>query len=233
MFVPIKNKKVYQHVIEQIQSMVMDGTLKKGDKLPSERELVEQLDVSRTSIREAMRALEVIGLVESRQGEGNFISGTSDAIFLEPLSIMFMLNKGNPADILELRMIIELESVVKAAEKIKDADKIELKEMMEFLRNSKNETESSYYDMQLHYKIAEITGNYLIITLLKAIESLMEAFVGQARNMILKQDDNKALLMEEHQNICDALFEEDAKKAYHAMKVHLEGINNILNSIDD
>ena len=70
MFIPIKSTKVYQQVIIQIKDMIDKGTLKKGDKLPSERTLVEQLQVSRASIREALRALEVIGLIECRQGEG-------------------------------------------------------------------------------------------------------------------------------------------------------------------
>lgn len=229
MFVPIKNKKVYQHVIEQIQSMVMDRTLKIGDKLPSERELVEQLGVSRTSIREAMRALEVIGLVESRQGEGNFISGNIDSTFLEPLSVMFMLNEGNPDDILELRMIIELEAVKKAAEKIQEDDKTELKEIMGLLRNASNEKESSYYDTKLHYKIAEITGNYLIITMLKAVEALMESFIGKARGMILRQEDSKELLMEQHQKICNALYQNNVDEAIKAMKEHLEHITKTIN----
>ena len=73
MFNSISNKKVYEQVIEQIQKNIMDGTFKKGDKLPSERELSEKMAVSRTSIREALRVLETMGVVESKQGEGNFI----------------------------------------------------------------------------------------------------------------------------------------------------------------
>ena len=73
MFSPIKNTKVYEQVIDQIKNMIDEGNLKKGDKLPSERSLVEQLKISRASIREALRALEVIGLIECRQGEGSYI----------------------------------------------------------------------------------------------------------------------------------------------------------------
>ena len=73
MFSPIKNTKVYEQVIDQIKEMINEGTLKKGDKLPSERDLAQQLNVGRTSIREAIRALEVIGLIDCKQGEGNYI----------------------------------------------------------------------------------------------------------------------------------------------------------------
>ena len=78
MFISVKNKKVYEEVIEQIKDMIYNGILKKGDKLPSERDMVEELQVSRTSVREALRSLEVIGLIESRQGEGNFIKESLD-----------------------------------------------------------------------------------------------------------------------------------------------------------
>ena len=73
MFSNISSKKVYEQVIEQIQESIFNGELKKGDKLPSERELSEQMRVSRTSIREALRVLETLGVVESKQGEGNFV----------------------------------------------------------------------------------------------------------------------------------------------------------------
>ena len=68
MFSNISSKKVYEQVIEQIQESIFNGELKKGDKLPSERELSEQMRVSRTSIREALRVLETLGVVESKQG---------------------------------------------------------------------------------------------------------------------------------------------------------------------
>ena len=77
-FKPIKNIKVYEQVIEQIKEMIYQGELKRGDKLPSERELRAQFNVSRASIREAFRVLEMIGLIESRPGEGTFIRSDNE-----------------------------------------------------------------------------------------------------------------------------------------------------------
>ena len=90
MFISVKNKKVYEEVIEQIKDMIYNGILKKGDKLPSERDMVEELQVSRTSVREALRSLEVIGLIESRQGEGNFVKDSLEKGHIEPPSVMHM-----------------------------------------------------------------------------------------------------------------------------------------------
>ncbi|HLV08762.1 MAG TPA: GntR family transcriptional regulator, partial [Halanaerobiales bacterium] len=102
---PIKNSRVYEQVIDQIKELIYSGQIKRGDKLPSERKLKEQLDVSRASIREAFSALEMIGLIESRPGEGTFIKTSSDKNVLEPLSIVLMLEENNIRDLIELRKL--------------------------------------------------------------------------------------------------------------------------------
>ncbi len=233
MFVQVKTKKVYQHVIEQIQNMVMTGVLKKGDKLPSERDLVEQLGVSRASIREAIRALEMIGLIESRQGEGNFIGGDINSSFFEPLSVMFMLNGGQPEDVLELRRVIEVEAVALAADKITAEQSVELQELMEEFRTAADEMERVHIDKAVHDKIAEIGGNYLILILLNTISSLLESFIRDARGMILREESNRDLLLVQHQEICDGIIAKDSKRAIKAMKIHLETINTTMKKLHE
>ncbi|SHJ08319.1 transcriptional regulator, GntR family [Dethiosulfatibacter aminovorans DSM 17477] len=232
MFKQVKSKKVYQHVVEQIQVMVMNGELKNGDKLPTERDLAEQLGVSRTSIREALRSLEMVGLVESRQGEGNFIGGNIRSNFFEPLSVMFMLNQGDPRDILELRMVIEVEAAALAAKRVKnegrEEDVKELNAIMQKLREATSEEESSSADLQLHYKISEITGNYLIMMLLNTISTLMETFIESARGMILVDYTSREKLLNEHQNLVDSISEGDSRKAVKFMRAHLETVNKTM-----
>lgn len=228
MFTTIRNKKVYEHVIEQIQEMIMNGTLKKGDKLPSERELCEQLGVSRTSIREALRGMEIIGLIESRQGEGNFISDTVENNFFEPLSVMFMLNKDKPEDILELRMIIEVGAAYSAAKRVSKDQGEELLEILSRLEMAENEKERAKIDKELHYKIAQITGNYFVINLLNSISTLMESFIKYAREVILEKIDNNSLLIKQHRKICNAIVNNNPTGAADAMREHLELINTSL-----
>lgn len=232
MFTPIKNKRVYEQVIDQIQDMVMKGKLNKGDKLVSERELAEQLQVSRTSVREAIRSLEIIGLVESKQGEGNFISGNVENSFFQPLSLLFMLNHGKPKDILELRIIIEVETAALAAARIKENEKADIQNLMLKLRNSETEEESAEYDKQLHFKIAEITDNYLIINLLFAVSSILESFIQKARKSILKNTDSRSLLIEQHQCICDSIVRGDCLNAAQYMRKHLEYINSVMSELE-
>ena len=233
MFTPIKNKKVYEQIIEQIQDMVVSGKLNKGDKLISERELAEQLQVSRTSVREAMRSLEIIGLVESRQGEGNFISESVEGSLFQPLSVLFTLNHGKPRDVLELRMMLEIEAATLAAARIKEGQKEEIKELMQKLKNSETEEESSEYDKQMHLKIAEITENYLIISLLHGVSAILEQFIHNARKMILRNNESKCLLLLQHQNICDSLVAGDPVNARRYMREHLENISTVMKELEE
>jgi GntR family transcriptional repressor for pyruvate dehydrogenase complex len=228
MFVPIKNKKVYEYVIEQIKDMIMDGELHIGDQLPSERDLSEKLGVCRASVREALRAMEIIGLIEIRQGEGSYITGNMEASLFEPLSMMFVLRKGDPMDILQLRMIIEVEAASMAAQKITEEQTKELSDILINLTAAVTEEESVLYDTQLHYKIAEISGNYLIITLLNTLASLISRFIKNARGMILVGEDNKETLIMEHKEICDAIIARDSSRATSAMKTHMGTINQAM-----
>ena len=136
MFNPIKVTKIYEQVIQQIKDMIADGTLKSGDKLPTERELVEKFNVSRASIREALRSLESIGIVESKQGEGNFIGRNIENILYEPLSILFMLRNNTSQEIFELRMAIEIETADLAAKKLNFKELQDLKLLIDKIKGS-------------------------------------------------------------------------------------------------
>ncbi|MDW7669976.1 MAG: GntR family transcriptional regulator, partial [Bacillota bacterium] len=158
MFEPIKNKKIHQQVSEEIQKMILSGELKLGDKLPAERKMAEMLNVSRTSIREALRSLEIIGIIESRQGEGNFISENFDQVGLEPMSLIFTLKNGKFKDILEIRNIIEIEAAGLTAERITEERKEVLIDLLTDLINAESEAEKVAIDKSIHYKIAEYTN---------------------------------------------------------------------------
>lgn len=228
MFTPVKNTKVYEQVIEQIKEMIVSGKLKKGDRLPPERELVEQLQASRASIREALRALQIIGLIECRQGGGNYIRESFENSLFEPLSIMFILQNSKPEEILELRKIVEVETVVLAAEKITDEELAEIGALIEKLKESTDEEQSSKLDRELHYKIASSSRNFLVVSILGAVSSLIDSFIKDARERILKEYENKDVLIKQHEDVYKALLEHNKEKAASAMSKHLNFINNYL-----
>ncbi|GLB29416.1 GntR family transcriptional regulator [Lacrimispora amygdalina] len=225
MFSPIKNTKVYEQVMDQIKEMIDNGVLKKGDKLPSERDLVEELQVSRASIREALRALEVIGLIECRQGEGNFIKSSFQDNLFEPLSIMYMLEGTNPGDILELRKIMEVEAAGLAAKRITDEQLSDLKEIMERFENCKDEELNAMIDKELHYKIAECSGNVLIFNILRTVSLLVDDFIKDARRLIIADQDKKKMLLLQHKDIYLAIEMHSSVAARKAMRQHLDYTN--------
>jgi len=130
-FRPIRPRKIYEEIVEQIKDLMAEGDLKPGDKLLSERELAERLQVSRASVREALRALEMMGFVEIRTGEGTFVrEACSDAI-IQPLAMFISIERGNFFEIYEVRKIFETAAARLAAER---ATSDELQKIAEALR---------------------------------------------------------------------------------------------------
>ena len=225
MFSPIKSTKVYEQVIDQIKNMIDQGILKKGDKLPSERNLVQQLEVSRASIREALRALEVVGLIECRQGEGSYIKASFQDNLFEPLSIMFMLEGSNQEEILELRKIMEVEAAGLASKRITDEQLLELKELTQKFLNCDDEDINSEIDKNFHYKIAECSGNVLIFDILKTVSTLVDHFIKDARKLIIVHAGNKEILFSQHNEIYLSIERHSSADARKAMREHLDFSN--------
>lgn len=233
MLSPIKNTKIYEKVIDQIKEMVKTGEIKSGDKLPPERELAEQLAVSRTSIREALRSLEMLGLVECRQGEGNFIKDNLENSLLEPLSIVFMLQGSKTQEVLELRKIIEPETAALAAKRINKEQLQELREILNILNDTEDKEFSAEMDKKFHYKIAEAAGNLLVSNMMFAVSSLIESSIEDARMNLLLKEENRSILKQQHEYIYKTLEAQDANGASMAMREHLKLINEyiLMNSI--
>lgn len=232
MFTPIKNTKVYEQVIDQIKEMIKNGTLKRGDKLPSERDLVEQLGVSRASIREALRVLEIIGLLDCRQGEGNFIKSDYGNGLFEPLSVMFMLNESKAEEIFELRRAIETETAALAAKQVTDDELNEMLDLINKMKTSEDEEEMVIYDRKFHYKIAQASRNFLILNILNAVSNLMDSFIKDARWMIIKNH-GRANIDFQHEQLWKALKNHNSGEAAEAMRKHLEMINENVIGIEN
>jgi len=224
MFSPLHTQKIYQQVAGRIQDMILDGRLKNGDKLPPERVMSEQFRVSRNSVREAIRALEILGIVESRQGGGNFIvAGAGDCLF-EPLSIMFKLRNGSFSDLLEIRRGLEIEAASLAARRINPQQSAEMRELLEKFSNAADEQESIALDKELHLLIAEISGNEILSAFLNSISRLFEQAVRDGRRLILRSFDNNGLLLKMHRDLCEAIISGNPDAAAEACRNHFDSI---------
>ena len=104
---PIKSTRIYEEIVRQVKAMIAEGRLKSGDRLPPERDLAEKFVVSRTSVREALRALESVGLVEIRAGEGTFIREVSIDALVEPLALLMASQREATGELFEARRLLE------------------------------------------------------------------------------------------------------------------------------
>ncbi len=228
MFSEIKNTKVFEQVIEQIKDIIKKGELRCGDKLPSERDLCEQLNVSRNSIREALRSLEMLGIVECRQGEGNYIKENFEDSLLEPLSITFMLHGSKTNEILELRKIIEPETAALAAKNISDVKLQEIKDLINLLNHEENYEKIADIDKKIHYQIVQASENYLVGNVMYAVSYLVDRYIEDVVANMFKTSENRNIVKEQHEAIVKAIEAHDASKASAAMRKHLEYTNDFI-----
>lgn len=224
MFDPIQPKKMYEHVVDQIYTQILNGDLKKGDKLPPERELTDQLSLSRTSVREALRALEVLGIIQSQQGEGNFISGDIGESLIRPITSIFTLNGGTKKDAIELRINMEILSASLAAERITIVELEELKSILDRMKDSHDDELSHQLDDLFHETIAKATGNYLILSLVKLFDYITDTIVYAEKGQLPKTPEIRWKIYMSHFNIYVALKNRNPEEAAKAMEVHIRHI---------
>jgi len=225
MFESIENKKISQIVIEQIQDMIMRGELKNGDKLPPERELTQTLNIGRPALREALKALEVIGLIESRHGQGNFIVNNTENCFFKPLSLSFKLSNGSIEDILELRHLIESYTVRQAAIFASVEDVKKLYKLYENLVDADTTELKSLYDKEFHYEIAKLSKNTLINNLFESTSYLFDSFINKTVRMSSFGEDSIEKIYAEHLDIVKAIESHNEEEASQYMNFHLNNIN--------
>src|SRR5215470_9149354 len=159
-FEAVRRTKLYEKVAQQIQALIRDGLLKPGDRLPPERELAETFQVSRSSLRDAIRALEVMGLVEPRQGEGTVVRDLTAESLVSPLSSILSQKRELVAELLDLRLMIEPPLAGRAAT---HATEDEIRLLEDILRRQKEKVVRGELaveeDSEFHYAIAKAARN--------------------------------------------------------------------------
>jgi GntR family transcriptional repressor for pyruvate dehydrogenase complex len=227
-FQPIVSTKLYQQVINQIKSMIYNKILKKGDKLPSERDMAVMFGVSRTAIREALRSLEMLGLTESRQGEGTFIVPSfPESKMFEPLSLVFML-EDNTMELMAVRSMLEIECAGFAAESITPLELEELDQCTQLLSGIHEGTITEEADYVYHSLIAKASHNTLLYYLYSSIHEVVSHHIVRMRQMILEDTDNSKILATQHNNIYQAIVRKNRDQARQAMRTHMKFIHDQL-----
>jgi GntR family transcriptional repressor for pyruvate dehydrogenase complex len=199
-----------------------------GGRLPSERELSKRLRVSRPSLREALRTLELMGVVDTRHGSGTHVAETGTDVLKKPLEFLFMLDRPSVADLLDTRTLLEVHLAGRAAEMRTDADLKALEEALgDIKKNLSKPSDVTDPDLRFHQAIAAASHNRLLERLMnclrEAISALMEvAWPGQP--------DMKASY-EMHVRIATAIRKKDIDGARQAMMRHMDGMERELREV--
>jgi GntR family transcriptional repressor for pyruvate dehydrogenase complex len=217
----IKKTRIHEEVFSQIQELIKDGRFKAGDQLPSERELAETFKVSRTSVREALRALETQGLIVSRTGMGNFVVDLPVEALVGPLARMLIDEKTALADVFEMRKLIEPHIAALAAQRATARDIAQLKKIVtkqiEAVRRGETGVDA---DAELHLCISRATQNQ---ALQRLVSGLME-MLSRSREESLQTAARRKASIDTHRKIVAAIEKHDRNKARDQMQFHIEQV---------
>jgi GntR family transcriptional repressor for pyruvate dehydrogenase complex len=215
----VRTSRLYEQIVQQIEDSILKGALKPGDQLPAERELAQNFGVSRTAVREAVKALREKGLVEAYSGRGTFITnGTSQAI-RQSLDLMIRISQQEGlAHVSELRQILEPEIAALAALRIEEQLLTTMRDAVATMDRSLHDPDPYIEaDLDFHLALAEAAGNPLVLSLLDSIVGLLR----EQRMHIFKVEGGPERGQFHHKRILAATEAGDPDRARAAMRDHL------------
>jgi len=219
MYKAVRSSRLYEQIVEQIESSILKGVLKAGDQLPAERELAVRFGVSRTAVREAIKALHEKGLVEAYSGRGTFITdGTTRAIRQSLDLAMRIGQQDNSIHLEEVREILEPEIAALAATRIEESQLSMMREAIAVMDRQRQDP-SAYIeaDLDFHLALAEAAANPLILSLIDSIVGLLR----EQRIRIFEVEGGPDRGQVHHRKILEAIEKRDSVRAREAMRAHL------------
>jgi GntR family transcriptional repressor for pyruvate dehydrogenase complex len=220
LFAPVSVARASSSIADQIRQAIVTGRLAEGERLPPERELAEQFGVSRVTVRDALRALEAMGLIEVRVGArgGAFVTAPTGSIVGQTMSDMMMMSAVTPEDIVEARLVVELGTVTLACSRATEEDLAALGELAErSIKSLASKTYTRELSWDFHALVAKAAHN-------AAIEGLTSSFRSSlSMHPIRTREGAKAhaLSVEEHERILSAIELRDGAGARREMATHL------------
>jgi GntR family transcriptional repressor for pyruvate dehydrogenase complex len=217
--VPIPRSTLTEAAFEKLISHVVSGDWKAGDRIPPERELCQQLGIARTSLREALKAMELIGMLDSRVGDGTFVCERSEFLS-RPLLWAFTGNDHlELRDIMEARTLLEEQLAGLAAERASDAEIETIGQLVRTMAESVTQGKSILdEDMKFHLTIAAAAHNQILQNAVQLLRNLMRQWI----HFKLLIPNVPATVLKRHQAIYRAIRDRDPQSARAAMREHLE-----------
>lgn len=230
--------QVADQVAERIEKLIVDGILKVGQALPSERRLVEKLGCSRTALREGLRVLRGRGIVETEHGRGSYVADLSRADSATPLMHLFSSQPRTLFDLLEVRALLEGESARLAAIRATEVDRLLIKRRFDEMVASHEDTqirdprEQARLDHAFHRAISEASHNPVLVHTLQTLSDLTLSTVFASVNNLYCRPSQKRQIDRQHSRLYHAVMEQLPEQAQRAAKEHITSIRDNLREIE-
>jgi len=218
----VKASRLYEQIVQQVEESILKGQLKPGDQLPAERDLAQRFGVSRTAVREAVKALREKGMVEAYTGRGTFVTNGTSQMIRQSLDLMTKISQQDGSmHLAELRRILEPEIAALAVPRIEEQLLTTMREAVAAMdRNLEDRDAYIEADLDFHLALAEAADNPLILALIDSIVGLLR----QQRSRIFDVDGGPGRGQFHHKRILAAIERRDADGAREAMRSHLEQV---------
>lgn len=220
-FHPIRTERIYQKIVNQVQQMLHSGQLAPGDRLPSEREIAEQLGVSRPAVREALSALEMMGLLEVRPGEGTFVKAGE---FIAPFALLLSMGSefAQATEMFEIRRPLEGEAAALAAERATEEDLKRIQECIERMEIDMSRADlGEASDWEFHMAISLASHNGLLVRVMYHLQDSLRSTVQTARQRLFQIPGMPQRLLDDHRAILAAITTRDPNQARETMIRHI------------
>ena len=220
----VSTQRLYRQIADQLAELIRNGEFKAGDRLPSERDLSQQFGVSRASVREALIALEIDGLIDVRVGTGVFVNAAPAAN-----SQSAALAEPGPFEVLAARALIEAETAALAAVHGSAEDHDRIRETLALMRDEMKATGAGLHaDELFHLRIAEASGNGALVHLVKQLWSFRYSAMFRKLDEHFDTQARHAHAIEEHRRVVEAIERRDAEAARDAIRAHLQSVHDTL-----
>lgn len=230
-FRKIDADKLSQSVVRQIEGLILQGILRPGERLPSERDLAERMEVSRPSLREAVADLEQAGLVVTRPGSGIYVADVLGSAFSPALVRLFASHDDAVSDYIAFRRDLEGLAASRAAQLGSDTDHSVIDSVfrkMEAAHAKRDPTDESALDAEFHMSIIEAGHNVIMLHMMRSMFDMLRGGVFYNRQILFRQRQTRETLLDQHRAIRDAILARDPDGARAAIEAHMDFVQSNL-----
>jgi len=224
---PVSRVTLGEQVAAQLSDQIAEGKWKPGEKLPSESELCFALNIGRSTLREALKALAFVGMVQMRPGEGTYVIEGSGLLIERIMARGLLKTDKELQDVGEARLLIEGETAALAAERAGPGDLEQLDALIENMQRSLNGQGRDFVDLdvEFHLQIAHCAKNQMIFELLTPIRGVLKEWISKSQELPgIKENAHQ-----QHMKILTAVRNREPEKARHAMRTHLQTCEKVFN----